>query len=289
LNEGNLVILAGGISSRMRKPASGALDRSLAGQADSRTKAMIGLGSGGRPLMDYLLYNARLAGYHDIVMVISDRDDSVRHYYGDSDRDNHYGALKISYAVQRIPEGRNKPLGTADALLQGLLLRPDWKGQQITACNSDNLYSRKALELLRQTTANCAMIDYDRAGLDFARERIEQFAVVVKDQNGFLSSIVEKPSPEEVHRARDPRGWIGVSMNIWRFLTDSIMPFLEKVPINPLRHEKEIPAAVMMMISSGGSPVQAIPLREHVPDLTSRDDIDGLRHYLEREYPEISL
>jgi glucose-1-phosphate thymidylyltransferase len=273
----------------MRKPASGTLDPSLAEQASTRTKAMIGLASGGRPLMDYLLYNARLAGYHDIVMVINDRDDSVRRYYGGGDRENRYGVLKISYAIQRIPEGRNKPLGTADALLQGLLLRPDWKGQQVTACNSDNLYSRNALELLRLTEAHCAMIDYDRAGLDFARERIEQFAVVIKDQNGFLSSVVEKPTPEEVNRARDPGGRIGVSMNLWRFLTDSIMPFLEKVPLHPLRQEKEIPAAVMMMISSGGSPVQAIPLREHVPDLTSRDDIDGLRRFLEREYPEISL
>jgi NDP-sugar pyrophosphorylase family protein len=289
MNEGNLVILAGGISSRMKREGSRSLDPSLSSQADTVPKAMIGVGPGGRPLMDYLLSNAERAGYRDIVIVISERDTAIRTYYGDKDRENQFKSLVLSYAVQRIPEGRVKPLGTADALLQGLLVRPDWKGQQCTVCNSDNLYSSDAMNLLRQTRADCAMIDYDRDGLLFPRERVAQFAVLVKGPGGRLSSIIEKPSPEDFERARDAAGRIGVSMNIWRFQTETIFPFLEKVPLNPSRMEKEIPSAVMLMIASGASSLQTIPLREHVPDLTGRDDIEQLRAYLEREYPETSL
>ena len=60
----NLVILAGGISSRMRKAATvpDGMDSGPLVDAGQKTKSMLGVGPGGRPFLDYLIYNAREAG-----------------------------------------------------------------------------------------------------------------------------------------------------------------------------------------------------------------------------------
>lgn len=285
---GNLIILAGGISSRMKRPGAAEIDSKLAQDADVKAKSMIGVGSGYRPFLDYLLYEAREAGYRDIVIVVGERDRSIREYYGEADSGNAFHGLSISYAIQWIPEGRNKPLGTADALLQGMKARRDWEGKKFTVCNSDNLYTRRALRLIWESPSECSMIDYDRAALEFEPERIEQFAVIATAAGGAVVDILEKPSAGEIERLRDSRGRVGVSMNIFGFAYDRILPFLDTVPPHPVRQEKEIPAAVRMLISAFPGILMAIPLAEHVPDLTNRSDIVRVQEYLQREYPSFT-
>ncbi len=271
----NIVILAGGISSRMKKALAGAsnLDPALKREAQEKSKAMIGVGAGSRPFIDYLLENISLAGYRSVNVVIGERDSSIRDFYERADNKDRFPGLALSYAIQPIPPGREKPLGTADATLRALEAMPSWRGQKLTVCNSDNLYSVKALRLLLEDSHENAMIDYDRLALRFEQERIAAFAVIKKDANGFLLDIVEKPSPEEIARAADARGRVGVSMNLWRFSYDLILPALRNVPLNPVRHEKELPAAVKMMIEQRPLSLFTIPVSEHVPDLTSPSDI----------------
>ena len=279
----NIVILAGGVSSRMKKALSTAagLDPSLLKDAQQKSKSMIGVGRDARPFLDYLLANIVRAGYRNLVIVVGERDHSIREYYERGENARRFPGLAISYAVQSIPAGREKPLGTADALLQALKSMPSWKGQRLTVVNSDNLYSVKALTLLRSDTHDNAMIDYDRSALQFEPERIEKFAVIQKDEEGFLVDVIEKPSPEEIARASDARGRVGVSMNCFRFSYDRVYPFVESVPLNPVRQEKELPAAVMMMVGLHPRSMFTIPLSEHVPDLTSPADILRVRTDLE--------
>jgi glucose-1-phosphate adenylyltransferase len=286
MKEPNLVILAGGVSSRMKKAGSRALDPRLAADANGKAKAMIGLGADGRPFLDYLLFNAREGGYKDVVIVVGQQDDSIRSYYGRNDRANVAGGLLISYAVQPIPPGRSKPPGTADALLHALVSRPDWQGTHVTVCNSDNLYSTDALRRLREEVSGCAMLDYDRGTLLCPPERIAQYAVTVKDRDGALVEIIEKPSPEDIERARDASGRIGVSMNIWRFPYNWILPCLRDVPPHPVRQEKELPTAAIMLHRRHPGALRAIPVSEHVPDLTNRDDIAQVQAYLPRISPD---
>ncbi len=270
------MILAAGIGSRMKKPPAESKidDPRLVRDADVKPKAMIGVGKDSHPFLDYLLHNAREAGYRDVVLVVSDKDEYIRPYYG-SDKPGTGGTrdLSISFAEQTIPEGRTKPLGTADALLQALVLRKDWAGQKFTVCNSDNLYSVHALQLLRETPHDNALIAYDRTALEFAEERIQKFAVLMNDDAGYLRCIIEKPSDEEVARAKDSSGRIRVSMNIFALSYSQILPVLEGVPLNPDRNEKELPQAVNMLASDYQREVMTYPLSEHVPDLTSKDDI----------------
>jgi glucose-1-phosphate adenylyltransferase len=286
--DGNLIILAGGISSRMKRPGTGVLDPRLAADADEKTKGMIGVGDGGRPFLDYVLYNARAAGFHDVVIVIGENDHSIRDYYGPADRGNVFHGMTLGYAVQPIPPDRSKPLGTADALMWGARSRPDWKGKWFTVCNSDNLYSVHAMKRLRESRADCTFPDYDRAALEFESERIAVFSIVSTDAHHRLREIVEKPDPDTVSRLVGPGGRAGVSMNIFSFAYDRVLPYLDRVPLHPVRKEKEIPSAVMMMVQDRPGSVMTFPIAEHVPDLTNRDDIMRVQEFLSREFQSFS-
>lgn len=281
-----LIILAGGISSRMKKSSvnGSRLDQKLISDADEKTKSMIGVGSNYRPFLDYLLYNANEAGYNDVTLVIGEKDNSIKDYYGAKPSGNKFLNLELSYAVQTIPPGKEKPLGTADALYQALKFRTDLKGKKFSVCNSDNLYSVKALRLMLNTGYENAMPDYDRSALDFETERIEKFAVTLKDDQNYLIDIIEKPGPGEIEKARDSKGVVGVSMNLFRLDYDMVYPFLETVPFNPVRNEKELPDAIKMMLKKFPECLYCYPFAEHVPDLTNKSDILKVKEYLEKNY-----
>ncbi|MFO7891131.1 MAG: sugar phosphate nucleotidyltransferase [bacterium] len=263
------------------------VDSELIREAQEKSKSMLGVGENHRPFLDYLLYNAFKAGYKDVVIVVGENDASIQSYYGSKFRNNNFMDLCISYALQTIPEGREKPLGTADALLQALKFRTDWQGKKFTVCNSDNLYSTKAFRLLADDPHPNSFIDYDRSALKFKKERIKKFAVTKKDANGFLEDIIEKPSYEDIESVKNSDNKVGVSMNIFRFSYDMILPFLKKVPINPKRHEKELPEAVMLMTRAHPQTCYAILLEEHVPDLTSCRDIEQVRKYLTIDFDDL--
>ncbi len=282
--EPNLVILAGGISSRMKKAGPANLAPTLVKDAETKSKSMIGIGSEGRPFLDYLLLSAWKGGHRDVVIVASEEDESIRDYYSDPTRTAHFAGLRMTFASQPILSGRTKPLGTADALMHGLYARRDWKGQHVTSCNSDNLYSPRAFKMVLDEPSGCAIADYDRDAFKFPRSRVEQFAVIVKDEKGAVLDIIEKPGPDDVKRAMDRNGRVGVSMNLWRFPYDWILPCLEEVPVHPVRQEKELPAAVLMMLRQWPGSLATLQVSEHVPDLTDRRDISVVKEYLKKEF-----
>lgn len=309
-----IIILAGGISSRMKKSSSvvSSLDPFLVKDADEKTKAMIGLGEGKRPFLDYLLYEIKKAEYDEIIIVIGEKDFSIKNYYGQKIKNNIFYGLNISYAIQYIPENRTKPLGTADAVYQALVQFPEWKGNVFTIVNSDNLYSAKALKTLYEDPSENVMLDYDRESLLFEKERIERFAVTVK-KNGYLIDIIEKPMPKQIEFAKDKNGIIGVSMNIWKNHYDHLMPYLKTVKKHFERDEKELPTAEINMVYKtnlqisirdfierkasflrkfnhflimGGNykTIKCIPWKEHVPDLTSKEDILPAQNYIKEHF-----
>lgn len=283
-----IIILAGGISSRMKKPAHlDNLPEALVSEANEKSKALISVGEERRPFLDYLLYNAQQAGFEQVLIVIGERDHSFKDYYGNGDRNNVFHGLEISYAVQTIPRGRKKPLGTADALQQALDQFPDWRKTKFVVCNSDNLYSTRALSLLRNFEGAGAWIDYDRDFLKFSDERISGFAVTQKDDQMNLVNIIEKPASTQIEAARDVKGTVGVSMNIWLLTGELIFPYLQKAELHPVRQEKELPTAILQMSLEHPGSMKAIPLKEHVPDLTSKDDILSVQKFLREQYGTI--
>jgi glucose-1-phosphate adenylyltransferase len=280
-----IVILAGGVSSRMKEKPAKVEDSltNLYSQADNKAKSMITL-DGKRPFLDYFLFNIMEAGLKHVLIVIGEKDKSIPEYYGQKETDNIFENLLISYAIQKIPSHREKPWGTADALYQGLLKVPHWKGEEFLVANSDNLYSTESMKHLICCTYKNALLDYDRDGFKFDSSRVSRFAITKKNEKGFLTDIIEKPDQEQINTCVDKNGIVRVSMNCWKFYYDQIFPYLESCPENPIRKEKELPTAVLNMIKEHTS-VFAIPLKEHVPDLTSKDDLSSVIEYLKNNKP----
>lgn len=274
----SLIILAGGSSSRMKKSISNEIGDDMIQQANSRSKALILLND--RPMLDYVLYNARRAGFKNIYMVIGKEGKLFKEYYGDKMSNNDFYGLLISYALQNIPKDRVKPLGTSDAVYQTLNQYPELQSKQFVVCNCDNLYSTNAFQLLREDTHSHALINYDRDVLRYSQERIKRFAVTRTNEKSYLEDILEKPSKDEIDNYKDIQGKLRVSMNIFKFDGSLFYSFLKKTPLHPMRQEKEIPTTLLMMIKEYPSSVAAIPLSEHVPDLTSKEDILIMNIYL---------
>jgi NDP-sugar pyrophosphorylase family protein len=241
---------------------------------------MLSVGETLRPFLDYLIENIAAAGYRDVAIVVRSGDDTIPRYYTQSTGAERFSSLRFSFVEQPIPPGRVKPLGTAEALQRAVDALPDWRNRKFTVCNSDNLYSVNALSVLLLDHHRNAMIDYDRAALQFGQERIARFSVIRKDEEGFLTDIIEKPTVDQIKEVADRNGRIGVSMNIFRFSGADIHPFLEAVPLHPLREERELPYAVQMMVQRFPAAVYCHPISEHVPDLTDLKDISSVDAYL---------
>lgn len=285
----SLIILAGGASSRMKKQASlENLSEEEIQQANERSKGLIGVGPNGRPLLDYLLLNAKKARYKNIYIIIGEQGKLFKEFYGSKNKNNDFYGLNISFAVQYIPKDRIKPFGTADALLQAVEQYPELNTQFYSVCNSDNLYSTKALLALRETNSPNAFISYDRDALEFSAERISRFAIAKLDKNNQLWDILEKPSADSVEKYKDLEGKLRVSMNAFKFDGALVYPYLKNCPIHPERDEKELPTALLNTIKDHPNSTLGIPFSEHVPDLTAKEDIHDVKEYLKKYYPEIN-
>ncbi|APA00784.1 nucleotidyltransferase [Flavobacterium commune] len=282
----NLIILAGGASSRMKKEAivENLTEEEIA-QANERSKGLIGVGPNGRPLMDYLLVNAKKAGYKNIYIIIGEQGELFKSFYGNKDKNNDFHGLNISFAVQYVPEGRVKPFGTADALFQAVEQYPELNTQFYSVCNSDNLYSAEALYALRETNSPNAFISYDRDAMEFPAERISRFAVAKLNQNSCLLDIIEKPEADVVESFKDADGKIRVSMNAFKFKGETLYPYLKNCPVHPERDEKELPTVLLNLLQDFPNTALGIPFSEHVPDLTAKEDIVEVKAYLKKHFP----
>lgn len=272
------MILAAGMSSRMKQSSADNLNPSQIKQANSRSKCMIEIGSKKQPFLIYLLDNAQKSGCDEVCLVLNKKDQFTESYFNQHE----LLGIKIRYVYQAIPEERNKPLGTADAVLQGINGCPQWRDSSFIVCNSDNLYSVNVFKLLLESPAENAMIDYDFSAIGVEENRIHSFSVIQKEEDGRLINIIEKPDALEVESSQDVHGRIGVSMNLFKLNTMDIELFLQNCPLHPQRNEKELPTSIQLMISEGGISLETIPLSEMVLDLTSKSDVTQIEQFLDK-------
>src|SRR5262249_23639655 len=98
------VVLARGLGTRM-KQADVRLDAAQTEAADRGIKAMMPIGPGGRPFLDFLLSALADAGYTEVCLIVAPDHDAIREHYRSITR------LRLTFAVQA------EPRGTADAVL----------------------------------------------------------------------------------------------------------------------------------------------------------------------------
>jgi len=271
-----IVVLAAGMSSRMKKSVDSNIDDSKANEANNKSKSLITFGN--KPFIYFLLKNILDAGFETVIMVVGK---DFQDFKNQIDELKLPSKIEVKYAIQKIPIDRVKPFGTADAVSQTMEQLPELQKTSFCVCNSDNLYSASSLKLIRENSFENAVLAYDRDSLDFPKERVSSFSILMMDPEFNLVNFIEKPTPEQVSENLDENGKIRVSMNIFKFNGNQSFDFIKNCPINPIRNEKELPSALVNMISEDGLYMRGIPIAEHVPDLTSKADINTIQKLID--------
>ncbi len=137
MNTGNikptLVILAAGLGSRFKS-----------------LKQMTGVDECGRSLMDYAIFDAKAAGFGDVVFIIrEDFSEQFKEKVGKRVEKS----LPVTYVYQdlsevpagcTVPDKRVKPWGTTHAIWSA---REELRGKQFLTINSDDYYGKDAFEI----------------------------------------------------------------------------------------------------------------------------------------------
>ena len=272
----NLIIMAAGASSRMKKSLKREMvDSNVYEIANNSHKSLIPLGKEGRPLIYYLIKNAIKANYSNIYIITGVDNSDFKEFIISQSFEN----INIQFVKQYIPKGREKPLGTSDAVVQALDQFPELKPNIFTVCNGDNLYSVSTLNLLKEKRDHPhALISYSWSAFNYEKERISKFAVISMDSKNNLIDIVEKPDLDIVDNFKDESGELGLSMNIFSFTASKIYSYVKNCPINEVRNEKELPEAVRILNRENPNEIFCFKVFEHLPDLTNSSDIDNFKN-----------
>lgn len=251
------VVLARGLGTRMRQ-ADVALDAHQAAAADRGIKAMMPIGSAGRPFLDFILSALADAGYTDVCLVVGPDHQAMRDHYADVSR------LRITFAVQA------EPRGTADALLAA---EPFAAGDDVLVMNGDNYYPIEALRALRLLDSPGTVL-FDADALvresNIPADRLRAFAIGRIDASGVLIDLIEKPDAD-TWRAHDASGEpVLISMNCWR-LPPAIFDFCRTLTPSA-RGELELPQAIHNAIAAGVR-LRVVRSTQGVLDLSRRVDI----------------
>jgi UDP-N-acetylglucosamine diphosphorylase / glucose-1-phosphate thymidylyltransferase / UDP-N-acetylgalactosamine diphosphorylase / glucosamine-1-phosphate N-acetyltransferase / galactosamine-1-phosphate N-acetyltransferase len=245
------VVLARGLGTRMRASDPDArLSDVQRAAADAGLKAMIPVN--GRPFLDYVLGALADAGVAEVGLVVAPDHDEVRRHYAEVPP----ARIDLSFVVQAAARG------TADAVLAAA----SWtNGEPFLAMNADNLYPVVALAQLA-ALQEPGLLAFERDDLvrtgNIPAGRVQSFAVLDVDADGYLARIVEKPASLD-----HPE--ILVSMNCWRF-DSRIFDACGAVPRSP-RGEFELPEAVALA-TARGMRFRVLRVAGPVLDLSRRAD-----------------
>ncbi len=265
----------------------------------------------GDKIIDFSLFDAKRAGFEKAVFIIKKENEAI---FRECITDRLNGAMEVEFAFQeltdipegcKVPEGREKPWGTAHAVYAA---RNAVKGAPFAVINADDYYGVEAFEKLYQflsTTQDDDKYRYAMVGYRLGNTLTENGSVsrglCSADENGFLTDIVERT---KIIRTNDEAGAAysedggetyipvsentTVSMNFWGFtpslleeLGSAIAEFFEtKVPDNPLKAECYLPMEVDRLLKNGKATVNV---------LTSNDKWFGVTYKEDKPYVQASV
>ena len=230
------VVLARGLGRRMQEANPAApLDEAQRQAAEAGLKALMPVA--GRPFLDFVLSALADAGVTRVALVVGPEHEPFRRYYAGERPPKR---LRIDFVVQQDARG------TADAVLAA----EAWTGgEPFLVMNSDNLYPAGVLQRLAALTEPGLPVftrdDLTRTS-NIPPDRVQSFALLELDPDGYLADIVEKPGAERMAAAGPSAP---VSMNCWRF-DARIFRFCRDVP-KSARGEFELPEAVGLALRNG--------------------------------------
>ena len=255
----------------------------------------------GHSIIDFSMYDARRAGFRDLVFIIKREHDALfRERIGNRmerffNVEYIYQELTDIPAGCTVPDGRVKPWGTGQAIAccRNVLHGP------FAVINSDDFYGRTAFseiyEFLRTNDdEHCyAMVGYR------VRNTVTEFGSVARGvcevQNGMLMGITEQTKiyqrgdhaayTEDGEHFVDLPGDTIVSMNIWGFTQPTVSEFWtrlgaffeKEVPLDPLKREFYLPSVVNQQLEEGTARVRVLPCEEVWHGVTYREDLASVK------------
>jgi len=272
------------------------------------------VGPNGEAIIDYTIFDAIRAGFGKVVFII-------RESFADAFREKFdaklKGKIEVEYVFQELdnlpegfslPEGREKPWGTAHAIL----MAKDAIKEPFCALNADDFYGRNAYKVMADfLTASTDENEYSMVGYrldntlsDFGSvsrgicaidenqnlQKIVETTKILKKENSVVS--IEADGSETILTGKE-----NASMNIWGFkpsifatLEDKFVTFL-KNEIDKPKSEMYIPSVVFEMIDEKRVTVKVLEADSPWFGVTYKEDkpivIEKLRKLIDAgEYPE---
>jgi NDP-sugar pyrophosphorylase family protein len=272
------------------------------------------IGPNGEAIIDYSIYDAIRAGFGKVVFVI-------RESFADAFREKFdkklHGKIEIEYVFQELdmlpkgftlPEGREKPWGTAHAIL----VAKDVIKEPFCALNADDFYGKNAYQVMAKfLTSSENSVEYSMVGYQL-KNTLSEFGSVSRgicsvDKNQNLNKIVETTSifkkenkifsVEEDGSETLLTGNESVSMNVWGF-KPSVFETIEakfssflKTEMNKPKSEMYIPSVVFEMIAEQKATVKVLEADSPWFGVTYKEDkpyvVKKINALIKKgEYPE---
>ncbi len=271
------------------------------------------VGEHGQLIIDYSLFDAKRAGFEEVVFVIRPEMESA---FEETISARIGGNMKLSYAHQvledlpegfSLPEGRTKPWGTAHAALSARHLI---KGS-FAIINADDFYGKEAFQTVFDHLSTAKKGEFALVGYELQNTVTEHGTVsrgvCAVDEHHTLLNVVERThikkgdscprfSLDKGETWEDLAGDSIVSMNLWGFDSSYLMDaqrqfqlFLETMA-DPLTSEFYLPSVADEMISQGKAKVSVLPCSDLWYGITYPDDrprvVSALAEKTERgDYP----
>ena len=258
----------------------------------------------GHVILDYSVYDAHRAGFDTVIFVIKPEiEDIFREKIGNRIAK----VMNVEYVFQNkedlpegytVPEGREKPWGTAQAVLAA---RHVVDGP-FAVINADDYYGPEGFEeiynYLLHHPDTPGMYEYAMVGYLLKNTVTENGTVArgvcTETASGYLHSVIERTKIRKGDRCpqftEDGENWNDlceddiVSMNLWGFQKSYLEEawagfpaFLDKaLEENPLKAEYFLPAVVSSLLSQHKARVKVLRSNDHWYGVTYKEDKPGV-------------
>lgn len=266
------------------------------------------LGPHGQILMDYSIYDAIKAGFGQVVFVIKEEMQTDFKTQIGNRIAQHIDVTYCHQTIQNIPqgftvpEGREKPWGTAHAALTAKAA----VNGPFAVINADDYYGAHAFKLLADRLTQViddekyqyCMVGY-KLGNTLTENGFVSRGVCETDAQSMLLSVTERTHIEKTKDGAaylEEGDWVPVaedaivSMNMWGF-TQSFFTEAEKqfttflqtdVPKNPLKAEFYLPSVVSNLIASGKAQVKVMQSNDNWYGVTYKEDKARVQQALQK-------
>ena len=294
----SLVILAAGMGSRY-----------------GGVKQIDQFGPHGETILDYSIYDALKAGFEKIVFVIRrELESDFKAVFGDKLK-NHADVRFVFQELDHLPDGfkvpagRQKPWGTAHAVL----VAQEAVQEPFGVINADDFYGQTSyqtlIQFLNQQPVNgneYAIVGY-RLDKTLSKHGSVSRGVCQVDAQGYLQKIVERTKIywkgekivflDEDGNEQTIDGSVPVSMNMmgytpkfFDYLNEYFVEFL-KEKVNDVKAEFFLTWVLDQLINTGKAKVKILPTNEEWFGVTYKEDKpvvkEKIRHLIAQgKYPE---